>query len=55
LPLYPSSRPKSFDKEYRYYLVYDPTISPHYEVFVIPFVIKFDPDIKLDPTIEELE
>jgi hypothetical protein len=24
-------------------------------VFVIPFVIKFDPDIKLDPTIEELE
>lgn len=55
LPPCPSSRPESFDKEYHYYLVYDPTISPHYEVFVIPISIMFGPDIELDPTVEELE
>uniref|UniRef100_A0A0A9AAL8 F-box domain-containing protein n=1 Tax=Arundo donax TaxID=35708 RepID=A0A0A9AAL8_ARUDO len=45
-----------FHKEY---LVFDPTLSPHYEVFLIPHASAvsgwFNSDIKLNPAIEELE
>lgn len=41
------------------YLVFDPTLSPHYEVFLIPrphFVYNwFNSNVELDPAIEELE
>ncbi|KAL6843735.1 hypothetical protein ACP4OV_026306 [Aristida adscensionis] len=45
-----------FHKEY---LVFDPTISPHYEIFLIPHVCAMtgylDSNIELNPSIEELE
>ncbi|CAO2174074.1 unnamed protein product [Urochloa humidicola] len=51
--------------DHREYLVFDPTLSPHYEVFMIPWIrvrtqsyVRYGmviPDDKLDPAIEELE
>ncbi|XP_020148845.1 uncharacterized protein [Aegilops tauschii subsp. strangulata] len=52
LPPCPSLGLESFEGEH---LVFDPTISPHYEVLVIPISPKLDRDVKLDPTVEELE
>ncbi|GJN27703.1 hypothetical protein PR202_gb15746 [Eleusine coracana subsp. coracana] len=56
LPPYPS---RAFG--YRHYLVFDPTLSPHYEVFLFPHVqsyVRFNmlnSDVKLDLAMEELE
>ncbi|KAL6626440.1 hypothetical protein ACP70R_030166 [Stipagrostis hirtigluma subsp. patula] len=61
LPPYPSPSMLGdlfFQSEY---LVFDPTLSPHYEVFLIPVARpngsyhKLNSDGKLDPAIEELE
>lgn len=52
LPPCPSLGLEFFDGEH---LVFDPTISPHYEVLAIPICPMSDPDVKLDPALEELE
>ncbi|XP_037441623.1 uncharacterized protein LOC119309812 [Triticum dicoccoides] len=52
LPPCPSLGLESFEGEH---LVFDPSISPHYEVLVIPISPKLDRDVKLDPAVEELE
>ncbi|KAG8099000.1 hypothetical protein GUJ93_ZPchr0013g37004 [Zizania palustris] len=43
---------------YRGHLVFDPTLSPHYEVFMIPNIVSYTmlhSHRKLDPAVEELE
>jgi hypothetical protein len=46
---------------HREYLAFDPTLSPHYEVFMIPWIRTYgkynawNSDDKLDPAIEDLE
>lgn len=63
LPPYPSPNVDHFSR--KGYLVFDPTLSPHYEVFLIPRAqyyarsyVRFNiwnSDDKLDPAIAELE
>ncbi|CAO2207815.1 unnamed protein product [Urochloa humidicola] len=66
-PLPPCPSPNLIAKyfDHREYLVFDPTLSPHYEVFMVPWIriqtqsyVRYNmvkPDDKLDPAIEELE
>uniref|UniRef100_A0A0E0LC72 F-box domain-containing protein n=1 Tax=Oryza punctata TaxID=4537 RepID=A0A0E0LC72_ORYPU len=61
LPPRPSPRPETMYFENKEYLVFDPTVSSHFEVFVIPYACDMPyassllRDIQLDPMIEEIE
>lgn len=64
VPLPPCPSPNMVVEHFfhREYLVFDPTLSPHYEVFMIPEIRQpsvrynmLNSDDKLDPAIEELE
>ena len=55
LPPFPSPHLCTENFFHKEYLVFDPAVSPHYEVFLIPFACARSGRIKLNPAAEELE
>ncbi|CAD6232669.1 unnamed protein product [Miscanthus lutarioriparius] len=55
LPPFPSPHLGTENFFHKEDLVFDPAVSPHYEVFLIPFACARSGQIKLNPATEELE
>ncbi|XP_066379334.1 uncharacterized protein [Miscanthus floridulus] len=55
LPPFPSPHLGTENFFHKEHLVFDPAVSPHYEVFLIPFACARSVRIKLNPATEELE
>jgi len=55
LPPFPSPHLCTENFFHKEHLVFDPAVSPHYEVFLIPFACARSGRIKLNPATEELE